>query len=63
MLLVLLTRGNLNLLLLTQQQILQLFKIKQGSQYNYEKLLAMYNDALQGKARYIGTLMSGTPQS
>lgn len=31
-------------------------------QYNYEKLLTMYNDALQGKAQYIGTLMSGTPE-
>ena len=32
-------------------------------QYNYEKLLAMYNDALQGKARYIGFLMGATPQA
>lgn len=31
-------------------------------QYNYEKILAMYNDALQGKARYIGMLMCATPQ-
>lgn len=29
---------------------------------NYEKILTMYNDALQGKAHYIGMLMSGTPQ-
>ena len=29
---------------------------------NYEKILTMYNDALQGKAHYIGILMSGTPQ-
>ena len=32
-------------------------------QYNYEKLLAMYNDALQGKARYLGILMGATPQA
>ena len=29
---------------------------------NYEKILTIYNDALQGKAKYIGFLMSGTPQ-
>lgn len=29
---------------------------------NYEKILTIYNDALQGKAHYIGMLMSGTPQ-
>ncbi|MBR4749645.1 MAG: ATP-binding protein [Abditibacteriota bacterium] len=32
-------------------------------QYNYEKLLAMYNDALQGKAKYIGIIMGITPQA
>jgi len=29
---------------------------------NYEKILTMYNDVLQGKANYIGFLMGGTPQ-
>ena len=32
-------------------------------QYNYEKLLTMYNDTLQGKARYLGVLMGCTPQA
>ena len=32
-------------------------------QYNYEKILTMYNDALQGKARYLGILMGATPQA
>lgn len=32
-------------------------------QYNYEKILAMYNDAMQGKARHLGIIMGGTPQS
>ncbi len=32
-------------------------------QYNYEKILAIYNDVLQGKARYLGVLMCGTPQA
>jgi len=31
-------------------------------QYNYEKMLAMYNDALQGKAKHIAMLMCATPQ-
>ncbi len=31
-------------------------------QYNYEKILTMYNDTLQGKASYLGILMCGTPQ-
>ncbi|MDD7201603.1 MAG: ATP-binding protein [Sphaerochaetaceae bacterium] len=35
----------------------------QSRQYNYEKLLAMYNDALQGKARYIGFLMGATVET
>lgn len=29
---------------------------------NYEKLLTMFNDALQGRAKHIGFLMGGTPQ-
>ena len=32
-------------------------------QYNYEKMLTMYNDTLQGKARYLGILMGATPQT
>ena len=32
-------------------------------QYNYEKILAMYNDTLQGKAKHIGILMCATPQA
>ena len=31
-------------------------------QYNYEKILTMYNDTLQGKAKYLGIIMGGTPQ-
>ena len=32
-------------------------------QYNYEKMLMKYNDALQGKAKYLGILMGATPQA
>ncbi len=31
-------------------------------QYNYEKILMMYNDVLQGKASHLGIIMGGTPQ-
>ena len=30
-------------------------------QYNYEKILAIYNDIMQGKARHIGVIMGNTP--
>ena len=32
-------------------------------QNNYERMLNMYNDALQGKARHLGIIMGGTPKS
>ena len=32
-------------------------------QYNYEKMLTMYNDTLQGKARWLGIIMGATPQA
>ena len=32
-------------------------------QKNYERMLNMYNDALQGKAKYLGIIMGGTPKS
>ena len=46
-------------------ELVNLFKIPNTvtRQYNYEKLLTMYNDALQGKARYLGILMGATPQA
>ncbi len=51
-------------MMLMIDELVNLYKISNSisRQYNYEKLLSMYNDALQGKARYLGFLMSGTPQ-
>lgn len=45
-------------------ELVNIYKIPNAisRQYNYEKILTMYNDALQGKAQFIGTIMSGTPQ-
>ena len=45
-------------------ELVNLYKIPNAvaRQYNYEKILTMYNDALQGRAHHIGIIMSGTPQ-
>lgn len=45
-------------------ELVNIFKIPNSvsRQNNYEKLLTMYNDALQGKAQHIGFLMGCTPQ-
>ena len=46
-------------------ELVNLYKIPNSvtRQYNYEKLLSMYNDTLQGKAGYLGIIMSATPQA
>jgi len=45
-------------------ELVNIFKIPNSitRQNNYEKILTMYNDVLQGKAQHIGFLMGGTPQ-
>jgi hypothetical protein len=45
-------------------ELVNIYKIPNSitRQYNYEKILTMYNDTLQGKARYLGFIMCGTPQ-
>ena len=46
-------------------ELVNIYKIPNSitRQYNYEKLLTMYNDTLQGRARYLGILMGATPQA
>lgn len=46
-------------------ELVNLYKIPNAitRQYNYEKILTMYNDTLQGKAQYLGMIMGGTPTS
>ncbi len=46
-------------------ELVNIYKIPNSitRQYNYEKMLTMYNDALQGKARYLGIIMGATPQT
>ncbi|MBS5217616.1 MAG: ATP-binding protein, partial [Sutterella wadsworthensis] len=52
-------------LLVLIDELVNLYKIPNSisRQYNYEKVLTIYNDALQGRARYLGILMGGTPQA
>ena len=52
-------------LLVLIDELVNLFKIPNAvtRQYNYEKILTMYNDTLQGKAHHLGVIMGGTPQS
>ncbi len=46
-------------------ELVNLYKIPNSitRQYNFEKMLTMYNDTLQGKAKYLGILMGATPQA
>lgn len=46
-------------------ELVNIYKVPNSitRQYNYEKILTMYNDTLQGKARHLGIIMGGTPQS
>ncbi|MCL1975625.1 MAG: ATP-binding protein [Firmicutes bacterium] len=53
-----------NGLLIIIDELVNIYKIPNSITRlnNYEKLLTMYNDVLQGKAKHIGFLMGGTPQ-
>jgi hypothetical protein len=52
-------------LVILLDEMVNLYKIPNAvsRQYNYEKVLTMYNDTLQGKAHHLGIIMSGTPQA
>lgn len=51
-------------LLLFIDEGVNLYKITNSvsRQSNYEKLLTMFNDTMQGKAQYLGIYLGGTPQ-
>lgn len=51
-------------LMILIDELVNIYKIPNSitRQYNYEKILTMYNDTLQGKAQHLGIIMSGTPQ-
>ena len=51
-------------MLMLIDELVNIYKIPHtvARQSNYEKILTMYNDTLQGKASHLGIIMSGTPQ-
>ncbi|MCL2604645.1 MAG: ATP-binding protein [Defluviitaleaceae bacterium] len=51
-------------LLVLIDELVNLFKLPNAitRAANYEKILTLFNDTLQGKAKHIGFLMGGTPQ-
>lgn len=51
-------------MLILIDELVNIYKIPNAitRQYNYEKLLTMYNDTMQGKARHLGIILCGTPQ-
>ncbi|MBQ9817080.1 MAG: ATP-binding protein [Proteobacteria bacterium] len=52
-------------LMIMIDELVNIYKIPNSitRQNNYEKMLTMYNDTLQGKARYLGIIMGATPQA
>ena len=51
-------------MLILIDELVNIYKIPNAitRQYNYEKILTMYNDTMQGKAQHIGFILGGTPQ-
>ena len=51
-------------MLILIDELVNIYKIPHAitRQYNYEKILTMYNDTMQGKARHLGIILCGTPQ-
>lgn len=46
-------------------ELVNIFKIPNAitRQYNYEKILTMYNDTMQGRAEHMGIILCATPQA
>jgi len=51
-------------MLMLIDELANIYKVSNSAsrQNNYEKILMMYNDIMQGKAQYLGVIMGGTPQ-
>ena len=51
-------------MLILFDELVNIYKIPNAitRQYNYEKILTMYNDTMQGKAQHLGIILCGTPQ-
>ena len=50
-------------MLILIDELVNIYKIPHAvtRQYNYEKILTMYNDAMQGRAQHLGMILCGTP--
>ena len=50
-------------MLILIDELVNIYKIPHAvtRQYNYEKILTMYNDAMQGRAQHLGMIFCGTP--
>lgn len=61
---VFLKKAGYNGMLVLIDELVNIYKVPNSitRQYNYEKILTMYNDTLQGKAQYLGLILCGTPQ-
>ena len=59
-----LVRAGYKGMLMLIDELINIYKVPNAitRQYNYEKILTMYNDTLQGKAHHLGIIMCGTPQ-
>lgn len=59
-----LKKAGYNGMLILIDELVNIYKIPNAitRQYNYEKILTMYNDTMQGKASNLGIIMCGTPQ-
>jgi len=51
-------------MLILIDELVNIYKVPNAitRQYNYEKILTMYNDTMQGKAQHLGIILCGTPQ-
>ena len=51
-------------MLILIDELVNIYKVPNSitRQYNYEKILTMYNDTMQGKAQHLGIILCGTPQ-
>jgi len=59
-----LKKANYAGMLILIDELVNIYKIPNAitRQYNYEKILTMYNDTMQGKAQHLGIILCGTPQ-
>lgn len=59
-----LKQSGYNGMLILIDELVNIFKIPNSitRQYNYEKLLTMYNDTMQGRANFLGIIFGSTPQ-